>query len=63
MSQINFSIGLSEVAVEYVSKAIEYSKGQVHQYLVWKAIYLYFIYLNNKKEHAKSGVLSRSFLS
>lgn len=45
MSQINFSIGMNEIAIEYVSKAIECSKGTVTHYLVWKAIYLYFVFL------------------
>ena len=50
MSQINFSIGMHDIAVEYITRAIEYSKGSIPHYLVWKAIFLYFIYLNSKSE-------------
>ena len=50
MSQINFSIGMHDIAIDYITRAIEYSKGLVSHYLVWKAIFLYFIYLNNKSD-------------
>ena len=63
MSQINFSIGNHEVAVEYCKKAIESSKEIVPQYVFWKAIYLYFIYLNFKLDNIKSRKVPAYFLS
>jgi hypothetical protein len=63
MSQINFSIGMHEVAVDFCKKAIETSKGKVPQYTSWRSIYLYFIYLNYKKEDIKSQKTSKYFLS
>jgi hypothetical protein len=63
MSQINFSIGMHEVAVDFVKMAIETSKGKVPQYSLWKSIYLYFIYLNYKKKDIKSQKTSKYFLT
>ena len=63
MSQINFSIGMHEVAVDFCKKAIEISKGKVPLYSSWRSIYLYFIYLNYKKQDIKSQNTSKYFLS
>ena len=63
MSQINFLIGMNEIAIEYISKAIECSRGTINRYCVWKAIYLYFIFLNNKQDsRIKTKKLANDYL-
>lgn len=62
MSQINFSIGQHELAVDYCSKAIEHSRSKVPQYHVWKAIYLYFIFINYKFDDCRQTKVSKYFL-
>lgn len=63
LSQINFSIGLHELAVDYCTKAIEYSKSKIPQYLIWRSLYLYFIYLNFKADNHKDANVAKYYLS
>lgn len=63
MSQINFSIGLHELAVDFCTKAIDNSKVKLPQYFIWKSLYLYFIYLNFKSGDFKSSKVPKYFLS
>lgn len=63
MSQINFSIGLHELAVDFCTKAIDNSKVKLPQYFIWKSMYLYFIYLNFKSGDFKSSKVPKYFLN
>lgn len=63
MSQIHFSMGMHEVALDYCKKAIDASKGKVHIYYSWRAIYYYFLYLNYKLHNIKSRRVPAYFLS
>ena len=63
MAQINFSIGMHEIAVEFAKKAIETSKGNIVEYSSWLAIFQYFIYINYKSDNYKSTKVETAFLN
>jgi hypothetical protein len=63
VSQIYFSIGLHELALNYCTKAIENSTAKIPQYNIWRSLYLYFIYLNYKSENIKDKKVLKYFLS
>lgn len=64
MSQINFSIGMHDIAVDYITRAIDYSKSSMPQYLIWKAIFLYFIFINSKSDASdKASKTSTHYLN
>ena len=63
MAQINFSIGMHEIAVEFAAKADEIANHSIATYSAWKSIYLYFIYINFKSYYYKSTKVADAFLA